>query len=282
MCTFAATNITAKYMRMIRKTAAAARRLAERRHRVKVSPWVKSTMSGLVGTTLGILLTFGTDSYIDYVKKEEMAEMTTKMVFRQLHVAANQISAEAEKMKKADSVYQYLDRLYPDSIAYAKPEMAEQFNKSLSEISLYAADNTVERIFSSSNDTWETLADADFVNFVGTAFTMINEANKIISDAYEERHLLFANAVTADEIYDIHSNSEFAMYLMRKHEVRDYMFRNTINAMVLANIAEMIRAQRAVYMQKMGLDESDLFEHPDTVGCSTRDSADWNATGGRP
>ena len=58
--------------------------------KLKRSAWVRSTLSGLVGTTLGIILTFGTKTCADNVAKERTAATTTKMVMRNLNTTTNQ------------------------------------------------------------------------------------------------------------------------------------------------------------------------------------------------
>ena len=97
--------------------------------KLKRSAWVRSTLSGLVGTTLGIILTFGTKTCADNVAKERTAATTTKMVMRHLNTTTNQYAkmlkaVQTDYMKKVGLT---MDDLYEttDTVVYEIDEKTE-------------------------------------------------------------------------------------------------------------------------------------------------------------
>ena len=130
--------------------------------KLKRSAWVRSTLSGLVGTTLGIILTFGTKTCADNVAKERTAATTTKMVMRHLNTTTNQYAKMAAEMERTDSIFKYIYDLYPDSLAYADKDKAHRFCNVFGSSGLYAGNESTEKIFNSMA-TWESIKDKEFI-----------------------------------------------------------------------------------------------------------------------
>ena len=90
--------------------------------KLKRSAWVRSTLSGLVGTTLGIILTFGTKICADNVAKERTAATTTKMVMRHFNTTTNQYvkMLKAVQTDYMEKVGLTMDDLYEttDTVVY--------------------------------------------------------------------------------------------------------------------------------------------------------------------
>lgn len=258
------------------KAAEAARRLAAGGRRFVASTWFGDMLGAFVATTLGILITLGTSAYYAQNDKQERAETITRRTLRYIHTATGQLTAEAEKMAKADSVFQYFYRIYPDSMAYADPAMAERLIDCLGYFSANLNNSTVEKIFSSSYTTWESISSDGFIDFVGTAFNIIGKLNADLNETQQKRLDVYFDAITAEGIHDIGSPKEFAANIMGRQDMRKLIIWHRMSTMVITNTVDMLRQMQNEYMKKMGMTPRDLFEASDSTEVNLEDTATLN------
>ena len=242
---------------------------------IKLSPWIKDVLSGFVATTLGIVLTFGTTAYIEHKQQKQTANTITKRTLRYIYTSSNSLQKEAASMEKSDSIFKYFNKLYPDSIEYADPAKAELFCQYLGDFSFGFQNTTVEDIFSSSYSIWESIGDDDFIDFVGSSFGIINKVNNDIAADKNMRFQLYIDVVSSDEINNFKSAKEFVAYMMKKHEMREYIIRHTFNTMIVKNTVSGLKSMQQDYMQKTGLTVNDLFEYPDSVKNFAKDTTSF-------
>lgn len=233
-------------------------------YRIRRSAWVRTTLSGLVGTTLGIILTFGTRTCADKVAKERTARMTTKMVMRHLNTTTTQYGKMAEEMKKTDSVFQYIYNLYPDSLAYADKEKAHEFCNCFGSSGFYASNKSTEKIFNSMA-TWESIKDKEFIDFIGTYFSLVDKMDAMLDETNGRRMALFYDIYTSDEFYDTESARDGAAVFIKRHDVRAFIVQYSFMANFVNMYAQMLKSLQTEYMKKVDLTVDDLYEVSDTV-----------------
>ena len=258
------------------KTAQALRKLLSDCRRMAASPWTSATTSAFVATTLGIILTFGTSAYFDEKEKQDKARTITRRVLRYIYTSTKQLSAETDKMVKADSAYQYFMHLYPDSLAQAETAMAEQLNQYIGSTSININNNTVEKIFSSSYTTWESISDDEFIDFVGSAFNIINKMKTDMDKMEEKRLELLFNIMTSEDMDNVNSVKEFAIYVISKPEMRSFAMEHSLNTIIMKNTVAMLKNIQDQYMKKMGITTEDLFENTDSIEYHIDDSKTIN------
>ncbi len=232
--------------------------------KLKRSAWVRSTLSGLVGTTLGIILTFGTKTCADNVAKERTAATTTKMVMRHLNTTTNQYAKMAAEMERTDSIFKYIYDLYPDSLAYADKDKAHRFCNVFGSSGLYAGNESTEKIFNSMA-TWESIKDKEFIDFIGTYFSLVGKMDAMLDETNSRRMELFYDIYTSDEFYATESAVEGAAVFIRRHDVRAFLARYSFLTNLVSVYAKMLKAVQTDYMKKVGLTMDDLYETTDTV-----------------
>ena len=232
--------------------------------KLKRSAWVRSTLSGLVGTTLGIILTFGTKTCADNVAKERTAATTTKMVMRHLNTTTNQYAKMAAEMERTDSIFKYIYDLYPDSLAYADKDKAHRFCNVFGSSGLYAGNESTEKIFNSMA-TWESIKDKEFIDFIGTYFSLVGKMDAMLDETNSRLMELFYDIYTSDEFYATESAVEGAAVFIRRHDVRAFLARYSFLTNLVSVYAKMLKAVQTDYMEKVGLTMDDLYETTDTV-----------------
>ena len=134
-----------------------------------LSPWWKGFLTSILGTTISIALTFGTTALVNSQKKMDAQRLTAMMTIQDID---NSIEILMNIMKYEERCYnaaQYVTS-HIDSIA-ALPE--DTLNLLLQYIipGMWMStdmefDDSKERLFHSSQDTWSNLNDVAFVNNV--------------------------------------------------------------------------------------------------------------------
>lgn len=226
--------------------------------------WLRSTLSGMVATTLGIILTFGTSEYIENQKKKEMAHTTVIMTMKNISISANGLDAAADSLLKADSVLQYFMKLYPDSLDNASPEMAKHFTQNLIKINYSINDETAEKIFSSNIATWDNIKDHDLINAIGSLFTMIRTVKEMKSKIDAERLELFYDIMSSDELNDIKSDKEFVTAMMKKKETRRFIIESGTNAQFIKLYTSMMLKQVDEILKKQNITKEELYMNDST------------------
>ena len=238
-------------------------------------PWLRTMSCSFVAATLGIMITFGSNAVLNRKKQEKTEQTIKKMALKHICKSLRQLSGNARSLTEADSVFRYFNRLYPDSVAYADTTMANKFCQHISDFNFHISDNTVEKIFSSTGNTWEMVGDEEFLDFAGPAFNVINHMDAIVEQNSKQRFELYKDICCSDEIRSISSNREFAETMMRRKEVREFIMDNTMHTLFLDGAVKELQRLADDYMRKHGITEADLFENPDSIGHTVKADANF-------
>lgn len=131
----------------------------------KFKKWGNGVLTSLLGTTLSIILTFGTSEMIENQKKADLQKETAMMVIHDIDVCVDRLEEIAAQEEKMNGAVQYvlahqeqLEALAPDTLELAM-QMITQFD---AEQALF--DDAKENIFKSSQDIWSNLDNMTFVD----------------------------------------------------------------------------------------------------------------------
>lgn len=171
-----------------------------------LSPWWKGFLTSILGTTISIALTFGTTALLNSNKKEEAQRLTAMMVIQDMdnsiETLKNIMEDEERRYNASQYAISHIDSLasLPDDtlkmvMQYIVPGLWMSTDMEF--------DDSKERIFHSSQDTWSNLNDVAFVNNIETF--------------YKDRHMIQELTETGDEFYAWikPTSKEEAIQLMR-------------------------------------------------------------------
>lgn len=231
-----------------------------RESKINMSPWIKSTLSGLVGTTIGIILTFGTTAYIERCQKEDTEYIAEMMVIKSIDDYKNKLEGELASMESTDSLYAFLYTLNPDSLECVKAEMLDKFITSFSHRTFSLNDYTAINIFSSSIDTWKTIERADFISNVGRCFELMKTSGDMYVELQTKKFAIYENIVT-ENFYKLKSNRDFVRICLRSPEVRFFMecYKSYYYPMVKMTIS-VLEEQNKRNMEMVNITKEDLDE----------------------
>ena len=144
----------------------------------KSKPWVKDLLVAFAGTTLSIVLTFGTSALIDHINRNKDRKLTALMVLSSIESAIRSLEETDAIMARKDTLAHWLLNV-PQSDVDKLP--AEVLMPPLTELMVnysMSTDKTIESIFSSNTDIWKNIGNFQFIDNVGKCYASIRVIEK--------------------------------------------------------------------------------------------------------
>lgn len=213
-----------------------------------------------IGTTLSIVLTFGTGMLVEKNKQKKERELTAMMVMGNIENFAQRLDLVSDRLSYRDTLATMLLNIPEDSVD--APEYAEMVMSTQNVLScpVLTYDKTVEQIFSNSIETWKNMGNFMFIDNVGECFNSM----KYITDDYME----FANSM-ADIVSLIRDNANsypgktiFSKILLSK-EFRENVQGLHRRASYCKYMAEVVRYYNSVNMVLMKVTKEEVQQFID-------------------
>ena len=130
-----------------------------------LSPWGKGFLTSVLGTTISILLTFGTSALVDSKMQADIQRQTAMMVIHDIDVCVKKMEEMAKDEEKCNDAIQYvlahldqIESLPKDTLKLAMDMLTEYS----SDHSYF--DDAKENIFKSSQEIWGNLDNMAFID----------------------------------------------------------------------------------------------------------------------
>jgi len=146
-------------------------------------PWVKDLLVAFAGTTLSIILTFGTSALIDHSNRNKDRKLTALMVLSSIESSARSLEESDVIVARKDTLAHWLLNI---PLADVERLPAEALIPAISELMTnYAVstDKTIESIFSSNTDIWKNMGSFQFIDNVGKSYTSL----RAVEDDWKEQ-----------------------------------------------------------------------------------------------
>lgn len=140
----------------------------------------KSLIYIVLGTTISILLTFGTSQIVSQHRKTQERKLTAMMVMGNVEHFAQRLDVVSESLHWRDTLATMLLQIPEDSVD--APEYAEMVMSVQNVLAcpVLTYDKTTEQIFSNSIETWKNMGNFMFIDNVGICFNSM----RYITDDY--------------------------------------------------------------------------------------------------
>ena len=188
--------------------------------------WIKELLMTFLGTTISIVLTFGTTAYLEdrqTVQARRMMAMTIiNDIDQSLEVVKKRKDAEEKGHEVACYVIENKDRL--ESISEDTLNMFINYVTTASFDSDMEFTKMNENIFNSSQDSWRTLNDRKFLNNVQEFYNV-----RAVFEQQSKDWFCFKKPVTKEEEYDLFLNDKFentvdrCRWLLESKHLENYM-----------------------------------------------------------
>ena len=192
-----------------------------------LSPWGKGFLTSVLGTTISIILTFGTSALIESKEKADIQRQTAMMVIHDIDVCANQMEEMAKDEEERNNAVQYI-LAHLDQTA-SLPQ--DTINLVLDMLTDYDGlnnifDNAKENIFKSSQDIWSNLDNMAFIDNMEQFY----RERSLIED-YMANNPFFSEPITFDEYNQMmidskanNYNVDYTAFLKEKLKDRKVQF----------------------------------------------------------
>lgn len=226
----------------------------------------KNLLYTFLGTTLSIVLTFGTSQWLALKKQKEERELTALMVMGNVEKFASTLELISDELTWRDTLATMLLKIPEDSID--APEYADmvQALPNVLACPVISYDQTVEQIFSNSIETWKNMGNFQFINIAGQCFSTM----KFVTDEYMD--FIKGGAGIIDMIQenpDAYPGGTIYSKVLRSKEFRDKMEELHKRTTYCLYMAEVIRYYNAINMQLMDVSEEEVrkfvSEHDEEV-----------------
>ena len=149
--------------------------------------WWQQTTGAIVGTVVGIILTFGTTAYIDHCKKEDIARKTVVMTLHNIDAAISNTRNMIRLLESTDSLCARAASLMPDRLGEMPADSLEMLYAQFISPYLYVSDKSTQEIFSHSFQVWESIDDVKVIGRIGNCYSELQECDKLYNGLQKKR-----------------------------------------------------------------------------------------------
>lgn len=143
-----------------------------------------------LGTTISILLTFGTSQLVSMHRQAQDRKMTALMVMGNIERFAQSLDQISDHLSQCDTVATILLSIPQDSLDAPEYQPLIQRLIYAFPAQVLTYDRTAEQIFSNSIETWKNMGNFSFIDNVGNCFSTMGSIEK----EYIEFQSRFENA----------------------------------------------------------------------------------------
>lgn len=162
---------------------------AKSQRRIAMTSWLKTTLSGLVGTSIGILLTFGTRAIVEEYKKEKTERLAAMMVINNINEFKEKLDKSLPELERLDTLVCYFYN-HPD-VEKASEDSAKMLIEAAGHINMNIYDHTVADVFSSNIAMWQSISKPEFISNVGKCFSLMKAYETYDMEYSKQRFDLF-------------------------------------------------------------------------------------------
>jgi hypothetical protein len=143
-----------------------------------MSGMVRELLMTTLGTTISIVLTFGTAAWLEHRQQIKSRRQTAMMVIANIEDFAQNMRYVDSTLVKWDSTLTRIAALPRDSVLRLNDDEAKAFFAAIGGGVLLQRDKTAENIFTNDISTWRDVGNLNFIRNVGECYSFINDIEK--------------------------------------------------------------------------------------------------------
>ena len=156
----------------------------------KAKPWVKDLLVAFAGTTLSIILTFGTSALINHVNRNRDRKLTALMVLSSIESSVRSLEESGTIMARKDTLAHWLLSI---------PGISEEYTRIIDHPDYYPGTTLPEKILSNSNvrNHLEAIGEnREWLRYVAFAMREANRHSMDLIGISEEEVMAFTDERT--------------------------------------------------------------------------------------
>ena len=128
----------------------------------------------VLGTTVSLVLTFGTAQFIEKQQRAKDRRLTALMVMSNIETFAQQLDTAWVLAAHADTATAWLLNIPKDSLDVMSQDELLPILSKAKNINYINYDKSTENIFSNSIETWKNMGNFQFIDMVGKSFSLMH------------------------------------------------------------------------------------------------------------
>lgn len=146
--------------------------------KVTTKSWARELLMTILGTSISIVLTFGTAAWLDQRQQKKNRQQTALMVISNIEVFMQNMRYIDSTLVKWDSTLTRISSLPRDSVLRLNSDETQAFFTVIGQGILLQRDKTAENIFSNDISTWRDVSNIQFISSVGECYSFINDIER--------------------------------------------------------------------------------------------------------
>lgn len=222
------------------------------------STW-RELLLTIVGTTISIVLTFGTAGLLDRCQRIEDRKMSAMMVMSNIEKFSRTAEEMSQKIARCDSIGAWMLSLPKDSLDLIPPEEVQNLLlEVMTLVDPLTHDKTAENIFSNSIETWKNMGNFQFIDNVGKCFSEMN-ANEANWNQWVNEY----EATISDVVSQMKPGEHSFTKLLNDNSFRQKLVDFHVRKAWLEYVAANIRYLNSMNSQLIGIDEDEVMAFTD-------------------
>ena len=205
--------------------------------------------ANFAGAFLGIVVTFGTTAVIDMHARKSMARRAELIAIAHIDNDIMQLEAICEEMQETDSLYRFVYERHPDRLAEISRDTIDLLLSSMMLPQLLLSNQSAEKAFSNSMETWHDFNDLNLLYSINTCFSLKNT----ISDLYETVAAYHTEA--CDSTFE-----QFERQKKRddKPTTKAYLRIHRMHTLLLPELTALLKEENNANKEKTGITDNEL------------------------
>lgn len=214
----------------------------------------------ILGTSISIILTFGTSALIQQHNKAHDRKMTAMMVMSNIESFARTLETRSERMAPSDSIAAWLLGMPYEDLELLPSNELDELLSQATNLATLNHDHTAENVFSNHIETWKNVNNVQFIDNVGACFSAIN--------GVEEQFNEWVKGVP-EALYDVNVNPDkyegntIPMKMMHSKRVRAALKAIHNRRCWLRYAAASLRYYNLQNMSAIDITEQEVMEYTD-------------------
>ena len=235
----------------------------------KTKPWLKDLLVAFAGTTLSIILTFGTSALIDHANRNKDRKLTALMVLSSIESSVRSLEETDAIMARKDTIAHWLLSIPLSEVRKLPNEVLIPSISELMTTYAVSSDKTVESIFSSNTDIWKNLGNFQFIDNVGKCYASLRDIEK---DWKEQMQSLSTEALLIMEHPDNYPGKTMSEKVLSNTLVRAQMEAIPKRREWLKYAVFALRENNRSNMELIGISEKEVMAFTDERSLTDRDA----------
>lgn len=223
----------------------------------------------VLGTTISILLTFGTNALIQRHRRVQDRKMTAMMVLSNIESFARTLETRSERMASTDSIAAWLLCMSYEDLEMLPSNELNRLIDRATDVATLNHDHTAENVFSNHIETWKNVNNVQFIDNVGSCFSAINgveeQFNQWVMGVPDALHDVIINP-------DKYEGSTLPMKMMHSDRVRTAMKAIHNRRCWLRYAAASLRYFNLKNMTAIGISEQEVIEYTNALEEESEDT----------